>query len=55
MISRLQTGQMRDKGLEMGITTVQDIEDMIKAWREWIRTEGATLGLMNGEVIVKKK
>ncbi|KAH6617549.1 S-adenosyl-L-methionine-dependent methyltransferase [Chaetomium tenue] len=54
MISRLQSGQMRDKGLEMGITTVEDIEDMIKAWREWIETEGATLGLMNGEVIVKK-
>lgn len=55
MISRLRTGQMRDKGLEMGITTVEDIEEMIKAWEEWIQTEGATLGLMNGEVIVKKK
>ncbi|KAH6842302.1 S-adenosyl-L-methionine-dependent methyltransferase [Chaetomium sp. MPI-CAGE-AT-0009] len=55
MISRLRTGQMRDKGLEMGITTVEDIEEMIKAWEEWMKTEGATLGIMNGEVIVKMK
>ncbi|KAK4120099.1 S-adenosyl-L-methionine-dependent methyltransferase [Parathielavia appendiculata] len=54
MIERLKTGQMRSKGIEMGITTEQEIEDMIKAWREWVETEDATLGIMNGEVIIKK-
>jgi hypothetical protein len=54
MIERLRTGQMREKGIEMGLTTEEGIEEMIKAWEEWIETDDATLGIMNGEVIVKK-
>jgi hypothetical protein len=54
MIERLRTGQMRSKGLEMGIVTEEGIEEMIKAWEEWIETADATLGIMNGEVIVTK-
>jgi hypothetical protein len=54
MIERLRTGQMRTKGIELGITTEQEIDDMIKAWEKWITTEEATLGIMNGEVVVHK-
>ena len=54
MIGRLRTGQMRDQGLELGITTEEGIEEMIKGWEEWIEAGDATLGIMNGEVIVKK-
>jgi hypothetical protein len=54
MIERLRTGQMRGKGLEMGIVTEEGIQEMIKAWEEWIETADATLGIMNGEVIVTK-
>jgi SAM-dependent methyltransferase len=54
MIERLRTGQMRTKGLEMGLVTEEGIEEMIKAWEEWIETADATLGIMNGEVIVTK-
>ncbi len=45
---------MRDQGLELGITTEEGIEEMIKGWEEWIEAGDATLGIMNGEVIVKK-
>ena len=55
MIQRLQTGQMRGKGLELGITTEGDIDNMIEAWRQWIETDEATLGIMNGEVIIHKR
>ncbi|KAL2186886.1 S-adenosyl-L-methionine-dependent methyltransferase [Thermothelomyces heterothallicus CBS 203.75] len=55
MINRLRTGQMRDKGIELGIVTEEGIEEMIKAWEEWIGADDATLGIMNGEVIWKKK
>jgi hypothetical protein len=54
MIERLRTGQMRSKGLEMELVTEEGIEQMIKAWEEWIETADATLGIMNGEVIVTK-
>jgi hypothetical protein len=55
MIERLRTGQMRAKGIEMGITTEEDIDEMIKGWEQWIETDDATLGIMNGEVIVRKR
>lgn len=55
MIDRLRTGQMRDKGIELGIVTEEDIEEMIKAWERWIEADDATLGIMNGEVIWRKK
>lgn len=54
MIERLRTGQMRNKGLELGITTEKDIEEMVRGWQEWIETRDATLAIMNGEVIVTK-
>lgn len=54
MIQRLQTGQMRGKGLELGITTEEDIDKMIEGWKQWITTDEATLGIMNGEVIIHK-
>ncbi|KAK4034484.1 S-adenosyl-L-methionine-dependent methyltransferase [Parachaetomium inaequale] len=54
MVERLRTGQMREKGIELGLTTEEGIEEMIKAWEGWIETDDATLGIMNGEVIVKK-
>ncbi len=54
MVERLSTGQMRTKGIELGITTEQEIDGMTKAWKKWITTEEATLGIMNGEVIVHK-
>ncbi|KAL2126226.1 hypothetical protein VTI74DRAFT_1401 [Chaetomium olivicolor] len=54
MIERLRTGQIRGKGIELGITTEEGVEEMIKGWQEWIETGDATLGIMNGEVIIKK-
>ncbi|KAK4154057.1 methyltransferase [Chaetomidium leptoderma] len=52
MIERLRTGQMRDKGIELGITTEEGIDEMVEGWQEWIEAADATLGIMNGEVIV---
>lgn len=54
MIARLRTGQMRTKGIQLGITTEAGIEDMIKGWQEWMEAKDATFGITSGEVIVKK-
>lgn len=55
MMERLKNGQMRGKAIELGIATEQEIDDMIDAWDKWSKTEDATLGIMNGEVLVDKK
>ncbi|KAK4142679.1 S-adenosyl-L-methionine-dependent methyltransferase [Dichotomopilus funicola] len=54
MIERLKTSQMRSKGIELGIVTEEGVGEMIKAWEQWIENDEATLGIMNGEVIIKK-
>ncbi|GAB1319725.1 Methyltransferase-UbiE family protein [Madurella fahalii] len=54
MIQRLLDGPLRSKALELGIVTEGDLDWMVKGWEEWIVTGDATLGLMNGEVIVRK-
>ncbi|KAJ4294666.1 hypothetical protein N0V88_004895 [Collariella sp. IMI 366227] len=54
MIERLRDGPLREKGIELGLTTEKGVEEMIKAWEEWIETSDATLGIMNGEIVAKK-
>lgn len=45
---------MRKKAIELGIVTETDLDDIAKAWDEWIATEDACFGLMNGEVLIRK-
>lgn len=54
MTERLRTGQMRSKSLELGIATEADIDRMADAWEEWNNTDDASLGIMNGELIIEK-
>ncbi|CCC11148.1 hypothetical protein SMACR_03852 [Sordaria macrospora] len=54
MIERLRTGQMRQKGIELGLTTEEGVEEMVEGWKRWIEREDAMLGIVNGEVIVRK-
>lgn len=54
MIERLRAGQMRTRGIELGLTTEEGIEEMVKGWKEWMDRDDATLGIVNGEVIVRK-
>ncbi|KAF7546298.1 hypothetical protein G7046_g9337 [Stylonectria norvegica] len=55
MAERIRGGNMRFKAVEMGIATEEDIETMAKAWEEWSEIGDASLGIMNGEVIVEKR
>ena len=55
MVQRLLHGPLRSKALELGIVTEDELDGMVKAWEEWMVTSDATLGLMNGEVIVRKR
>ncbi|CAM1501186.1 Fc.00g103480.m01.CDS01 [Cosmosporella sp. VM-42] len=55
MAERLRTGHMRGKSLELGIATEAEISQMADAWEEWAGTDDASLGIMNGEIIIQKK
>ncbi|KAF5018233.1 hypothetical protein F66182_9796 [Fusarium sp. NRRL 66182] len=55
MKDRLLGGFMRDKSVEMGIATEAELDDMAKAWEQWIETDDASLGIMNGELLITKK
>lgn len=45
---------MRKKALDLGITTEAELESMIQAWDEWIKTDYATFAVLNGEMIISK-
>ncbi|KAK3897061.1 methyltransferase [Staphylotrichum tortipilum] len=54
MVERLREGQVRGKGIELGLVTEEGVEEMVKAWEEWMGREEAVLGIVNGEVVVRK-
>ncbi|KAJ7043736.1 S-adenosyl-L-methionine-dependent methyltransferase [Mycena alexandri] len=51
---RNKEGALRKGGLATGMTTEEDLEEMAKGWEEWNQTDGATLGMLHGEVIIQK-
>lgn len=54
IIQRCREGEFRKKGLEMGIATEDEFEQMAVDWGKWIDAEDGSLGLVNGELIIKK-
>lgn len=54
MMSRLHDGPSREQALELQLATTDDLNEMIQAWEEWSVTDSATLGMVNGEVIIHK-
>lgn len=54
MIERLRDGPSREQALRLDLATPADLEEMMQAWEEWSTSESATLGIVNGEVIIHK-
>ncbi|CAJ0550577.1 Ff.00g105070.m01.CDS01 [Fusarium sp. VM40] len=54
MKDRSLTGFARDKAVELGNATGEELDDMAKAWEQWIETDDASLGIMNGEALITK-
>ena len=55
MKDRSLTGFAREKAIEMGNATGEEIDEMAKAWEEWMDTDDASLGIMNGEALITKR
>ncbi len=45
---------MVKKGLELGLIKEGDGEEFVKAWEDWMKSDDATHGMMNGEIIIQK-
>lgn len=55
MAERIRHGEMRKKGVEIGLITNDDqVEEMASAWQEWAQRDDASLGMMHGEIIIQK-
>ena len=54
MLDRLSDGPAREKILELGLSTEQGIEEMSLDIQKWMEIEYATLGLVQGEMIIHK-
>ena len=55
MIERLLRGEMRKKGLELGLIQEGDAEAMAQAWERWMKSDDATHGMMLGQIIIRKQ
>lgn len=54
MVERILSGRIGKAGLESGLTTESDLEEMAKAWEEWEKRDDANVGMLHGEVIIQK-
>lgn len=51
---RAANGEMRKRAIEKGIRTAEELDEMSKAWDEWIATEDACAACINGQIILTK-
>lgn len=51
---RARAGALHKKALEMGIATADELEEMAKAWEQWMEAEDGWFGCMHGEVLIYK-
>ncbi len=55
MVEQVRGGGLRKAGLELGLASEDGLEEMAKGWEEWMEREDATLGMLQGEIIIRKK
>lgn len=54
MVHELRGGRLREVGLDAKVATEEDLEEMATAWEEWAENEEAILGMMHGEILIRK-
>jgi hypothetical protein len=45
---------LREKALNLGLTTEDDLEEMAKSWEEWAKRDDASLAMLHGEILIQK-
>ncbi|EOO01188.1 putative coq5 family methyltransferase protein [Phaeoacremonium minimum UCRPA7] len=46
--------RLREKAVKFGLGTEIDFEEMIQAWKEWAKSDDASLAMLHGEILVQK-
>lgn len=54
MVDALSKGRLRSVGLSSGLATEGDLQEMVAAWEEWAGADGAILGMLHGEILIRK-
>ncbi|KAI9708184.1 MAG: hypothetical protein M1820_004138 [Bogoriella megaspora] len=54
LIERCNSGRVRTAGIQARLVTESDLDEMGKAWKEWSERDDASLGMMQGEILLQK-
>ena len=54
IVNIIRGGRIREGGLKSELATENDLEEMARAWEEWVEKDEATLGMMQGEILIQK-
>lgn len=54
MVDALSKGRLRGVGLSSQLATEKDLQEMVSAWEEWAKADGAILGMLQGEILIHK-
>lgn len=54
MADALSKGRLRSIGLSSKLATEDDLQEMVAAWEEWATADGAILGMLHGEILIRK-
>ena len=53
MKQRIATGAMRERSLDLGIATSEEMDAMVAAWDRWTITDDATFCFVSGELLIR--
>ncbi|KAN0122870.1 S-adenosyl-L-methionine-dependent methyltransferase [Hyaloscypha variabilis] len=54
LCDQLRGGSLREIALKFGLGNDNDLEEMAKAWEEWVKRDDASLAMLHGEILVQK-
>jgi len=52
--SRIRSGGMSQKAVDLGLATDADFEQMARDWEAWAEKEESIYASMHGEILVRK-
>lgn len=54
LMETVRSDRIRKAGLASGLITENDLDEMAKAWEEWVESDDASLGMIHGEILIQK-
>ncbi|KAF2684050.1 S-adenosyl-L-methionine-dependent methyltransferase [Lentithecium fluviatile CBS 122367] len=54
LIAVVKGGPMREKGLNAGLTTEGDLDEMIHDWEKWAASSDSSVAMLHGEILIQR-